>query len=417
MPFFSEIFFSSLIGKPVYALDESYIGEFRDFVVRRRNDNFVITKIRIRKRSGDRIVLPWNDVYSIDTVPISFRLKKMDDAITLSEYDEDEFRLKRDMLDQQIIDMHHHRVVRVNDIRIVSIANELVVVAADIGFRGLMRRIGIESFAMSISRVFGYQLQNKLIPSKYIDPYPARLRHDIQLTVGQEDLKNMHPADIADIVEHLDMFERLSMIKALPPQVMADSIFELEPEVRKALVKQLKDEELSFLLRKMSPDEATDVVAELPHRRMHKVLDFMKGSHGEDVKELLKFKDGTAGSMMNTEFITFPGDMSARAALSNLRKNHKFAEQIYYLYIVGPDESLVGVVSLRELIFVEPKTQLAELVNYQPHYVLLDETVDSVIEKFTKYNLIAMPVLDEEKKIQGIITVDDVLSELDESTE
>ncbi|PIQ78348.1 hypothetical protein COV82_01125 [Candidatus Peregrinibacteria bacterium CG11_big_fil_rev_8_21_14_0_20_46_8] len=414
MAFFSEIFFSTLIGKPVYTLDDKYFGQFRDFIVRRKKENFVVTKVRIRDRNGKRIIIPWEDIHSIETVPVSFRLKKKRDEIRGIEYAEDEFRVKRDFLDQQIVDTQDHRVVRVNDLRIVSVGNELFVVAADIGFRGLMRRIGFESLLLAFARFFRLPMRNKLIASKDIDPLPARLRHRIQLTVGQDELKNMHPADIADIVEDLDTFERLSILQTLPTQKVADALFELEADARKALVKQLKDEQLSGFLEQMSPDEATDIVAELPKRRMHRVMQIMKRSEAEEIRNLLKFKEGTAGSMMTTEFLAFSGDTTARDALATLRKTHQDAEQIYYLYIEGPNGELTGVVSLRELIFVEPKTQLQNMVKTVPHSVELNDDVDTVIEQFTKYGLIAMPVVDEQNRIQGVITVDDVLGELEE---
>lgn len=417
MAFFSEIYFSTLIGKPVYTVDEKYFGNFRDFIVKRVNGNYVITKVRIRNLLGQRIVLPWREVHSIEASPVSLKLKKRADEIQHIDYDEDELRLKRDILDQQIIDTENHRVVRVNDLKIVAVKDELYVVAADIGLRGLLRRLGMEQWALSIAQIFRKSISSVIIPSKYIDPFPARIRHDITLTVAQEQMKDMHPADLADIMEDLDNFERISIIHSLPTEIMAKTIAELEPQVRSSILSKLKDETLTRLLERLAPDAAKGIVAQLPRRRMQHVLATMKVTEAAEIRELLQFKKDTAGSIMNTEFVAFADNFTAGQALEELRKKGDKAEQIYYLYIVDAEGFLKGVISLRELIFAEPSAMLVSLIKRKPVYARLREHVDKVAEKFTKYNLIAIPVVGKDKKLEGIITVDDILPLLQSSKE
>lgn len=409
MAFFSEIFFSTLIGKPVYTVDEKYYGNFRDFIVKRQNGNFLITKVRIRTQDGHRIIISWQDVHSIEADPVSLKLKKKWTEITPIDYDEDELRLKRDILDQQIIDTENHRVVRVNDLKVVAVQNELFVVAADIGLRGLLRRIGFEQFALSVAQIFRRSFANTLVPAKYIDPFPARIRHDITLTVAQEQLKQMHPADLADIMSDLDHFERASILQSLPTDTVAKTIAELNPEVRKEILAKLKDETLTQVLERLAPDAATDIVSELPRRRMQHILATMRTSDSKDIQELLKFRKNTAGSLMNTEFVAFQKTLTAEEALKELRSKGQQAEYIYYIYIVDAEGGLEGVISLRELIFVEPQTPLASLIKRKPVFVKSREHAKSVVAKFTKYNLIAIPVVGKNKKLEGIITVDDIL--------
>ncbi len=409
MAFFSEFFFSTLIGKPVYTVDEKYYGVFRDFIVKRVNENFLITKVRIRMRNGKRVIISWKDVHSIEADPVSLKLKRTWDTIMPIEYDEDELRLKRDFLDQQIIDTVAHRVVRVNDLKIVGVKDELFMVAADVGLRGLLRRLGMEGLVLTISRIFNSSFSNTLLLSKYIDPFPARIRHDITLTVAQDQLKQMHPADLADIMEDLDGFERISILQSLPVEMMAKTIEELDPELRKKLLSKLKDETVTKVLERLAPDAATDIAAELPRRRMHHLLATMKAKEAGEICELLQFKADTAGSIMNTKFVAFPLLLTVGQALEELRKKGENAEQIFYIYIVDSENRLAGVISLRELIFVDPATPLASLIRKKPISVKTGEHVDSVAEKFTKYNLIAIPVLTKGKKLAGIITVDDIL--------
>lgn len=417
MPFFSEFFFSTLVGKPVYTVDEKYFGEFRDFIVKRQNESFIVTKARIRIGPGKRVILPWRDVHSIEADPVSLKLKKKSDQIESLEYDETELRLKRDFLDQQIIDIGEHRVVRVNDLRMVAVKDELFMVAADIGFRGLMRRIGVEWFALWIANLFKRGVANNLIPSKFIDPYPARLRHDITLTVAQDEMKKMHPADLADIVTDLDLYERVSMLQSLPVDTMASTIAELDPEIRKQLMGKLKDDTLKKVLERLAPDAATDIVSELPKRRMHSVLDTMKSADAEEIRELMKFKEDTAGSIMNTEYVALKSTLTAKEALDELRKKGSQAEQIFYVYLVDTKGVLVGVISLRDLIFVDPDKILADMVKRELVYVHGKEHIDEVTEKFTKYNLIAIPVVTTKKRLKGVITVDDVLRLLQEQSQ
>lgn len=417
MAFFSEIFFSTLIGKPVYTIDEKYYGNFRDFIVKRENGNFRITKVRIRNLSGQRIILGWKDIHSIEADPVSLKLKKKTENIEPINYDDDELRLKRDFLDQQIIDTESHRVVRVNDLKIVAVGDELFMVAADIGSRGILRRLGFEQWALSLAQIFRRSFTNVLVPSKYIDPFPARLRHDITLTVAQERLKDMHPADLADVVEDLDNFERLSIIQSLPAETVAKTIAELDPKVRKQLLAKLKDEAVTGFLERLAPDTATDIVSELPKQRMYHVLNAMQISEADEIRGLLKFKKNTAGSLMNTEFVAFPETLTASEALTELRSKGEKAEHIYYIYIIDAEGILKGVISLRDLIFVDPKTPLASIKKRKPVFAKLREHAKSVVEKFTKYNLIALPVVGKKKKLEGTITVDDILPLLKEQTE
>lgn len=409
MAFFSEFFFSAIIGKPVYTVDEKYYGNFRDFIVRRQQENFVITKVRIRRIDGQRVIIPWHDVHSLEADPVSLKLKKKWKEILSVDYGDDELRLKRDFLDQQIVDTGAHRVVRVNDLKIVAVKDEFFMVAADIGLRGLMRRIGLEKFALWIAHLFNLSFQNVLVPSKYIDPLPARLRHDITLTVAQEKLKDMHPADLADILGDLDDFERASILHSLPPGVVAKAVAELSPRLVKKLFGKLKDETVTKILERLSPNTATNIMSQLPRRRMQYLLNRMEEEEASTIKEFLKFKKNTAGSIMNPDVVFFQETQTAGEALQVLRSQGSHAEHIYYIYVIDKEHVLKGVISLRDLIFVDTSSTLASFMKKNLVHVRAKEHVDEVLEKFTKYNLIAIPVVDRNKKLRGMITVDDVL--------
>lgn len=410
MAFFSEIFFSTLIGKPVYTIDDRYFGNFRDFIVKRQNENFLITKVRIRNHKGQRVILSWKDVHSVEADPVSLKLKKKLSDIKPIDYDEDELRLKRDFLDQQIIDTSKHRVVRVNDLKIVAVQDDFFMVAAEVGLRGILRRIGLENFALWLAQLFNRTFPSVLIPSKYIDPLPARIRHDITLTVAHEQLKQMHPADIADIMKDLDHYERMSILHALPLEIMAKTIEELSPSVRSKLLGKLKDETLAQVLENLSPDAATGIASQLPRRRMRHLLETMRKAEANEILGLLKFQEDTAGRLMNTHFVALSWHKTVKDALDELRKHGDHAaEHIFYLYVTDENGKLRGTISLRTLIFVDPAAHLSALIKHKPIWVKTEASVNEVIRKCTKYNLIVIPVVDQDKKIHGVITVDDIL--------
>lgn len=414
MAFFSEIFFSTLIGRPVYSIDEKYYGVFRDFVVKRQNGNYKITKVRIRTGKGKRVLVSWKDIHSIDTDTVSLKLKKKWHEVEEIGYEHDELRLKRDFLDQQIIDTDNHRVVRVNDLKIVAVKDELFMVGADIGIRGLLRRLGLEKFVLFLAHLFDYSLQNQIVVSMYIDPYPAILRHEITLTVTHEKLKQMHPADLADVMEDLDNYERMSILRSLPTEDMAHTVEELEPDVRREVLRKLEDKTVTKVLERLAPDTATDIASELPRYRMYRVLNSMKQANAEEIRELLTYKENTAGSIMNTEYVSLLHTATVADAIERLRMQGGMADHIFYLYIVDEDGILKGVVSLRQLIFVVPSTQLASLIKRRPIYAKIKDHVDTIVDKLTKYNLIAIPVVGKKRKLEGVITVDDVLPLLQE---
>lgn len=413
MAFFSEIFFSRLLGKPVYTVDERYYGEFRDFVVKPKDGSFVITKIRIRRPFGKRMILPWTDVQSIDTDPVLFKLKKKADEIISLEYGDDEFRLKRDMLDQQIIDTNEARVVRVNDLKIVAVKDEFFVVAADIGVRGILRRLGLENLFLSMGRIFRFPFPNKLLSSKFMDPYPARVRHDIKINVAHREIQKMHPADLADVIEQLDQVERMAILQGLDPKTLADTMAELDPKIFKHVIAKWEDERLLKMLEKLPPDEAADILSQMPYRRIRKILKIMKPEDKSQIRELLDFEKHTAGSLMNPEVPVFHPATVVKDAIEMLRQKSSESDMLFYVYIADEAQKLLGVISMRALLFADPQTTLGNLMKQKPITIRRGDSIDTIIKRLEKYDLVALPVVDRQKILKGFVTVDDVLHELE----
>lgn len=411
MAFFSEIYFSKLIGAAVFDVAGEYIGQFRDFIVKAESGTFVVTKVRIRISKQERVIVPWDDVLSIEVLPIVLlKLKKKKEELQSTEYSEEECRLKRDLLDQQVIDTNNYKVVRVNDLKLIAVKDHVFVVGVDVGLRGLLRRIGWEKFGLIIAKIFHITMGEKLINARNIDPFPARVRHDIRLKTGHEQLIHMHPADLADVIEELDHFERMTVVRSLDTEALAETISELEPKVRADLLRRLKDATVKTVLEKLEPDEAADIVAQFPKARAKHLLENIKKKTAEDIKELAEFRADTAGGLMTTKYVAFAPNLTAAQALHELRAKAKDVEMISHTYLVDEQGLFIGTVALRNILFAEPETPLISLSASRSFAVRPSMPAKQALRRMAKYDLIALPVIDHKKQLKGIVTVDDALT-------
>ena len=225
-------------------------------------------------------------------------------------------------------------------------------------------------------------------------------------------LARLHPADIADIMEELNPSERAAVLNALDAETAVEALTETDPEVQAGLIRMLDPEKASDMLEMMEPDEAADILGDLPHAKVRELLQEMEPSEAEDVVELLEHEEDTAGGMMTTEYVAFPPEATVGQTLEKLRAMAGEVETIYYLYVTDPSERLLGVASLRELMIARAEQRLDEIMTTQIITVKPDAPLREVAETLSKYNLTALPVIDADGKLEGIVTVDDVLDDL-----
>ena len=362
----------------------------------------VILKGNKRLRSID-----WSVVRSWDNKELS--LKVDEPALQPHARTDSELWLARQVLDKQIVDMDGRRVVRVNDLQLSQVEGNLLLVGVDIGSRGLTRRVGIEGLARRFFSMVGRDWPQKLISWEAVDPVKSDVS-SVKLRIAHTKLAKLHPADIADIVNELSPEDRNAVFAALDDEKAADTLEEIdEPQMQASILERLDVERASDILEAMAPDEVADLLADMPPERAQQLLQKMEDDEAEDVEELLAYREDTAGGLMTTEYVAIQHTLTAAQAIEKLRELEPDAESIYYVYVVDQEEHLLGVLSLRDLIVVKPETPIRDFMIKNVISVRLDASPRDVGEVMEKYNLLAVPVVDEHNRIQGIITVDDVM--------
>jgi CBS domain-containing protein/sporulation protein YlmC with PRC-barrel domain len=336
----------------------------------------------------------------------------------LTPYHDDEYmlRLVRDLLDQQIIDVQGRKVVRVTDVTFL-IAQEsghdvLRIWEVDIGLRSILRRLLQGVLPPRWIRRIQSPITPNSIPWQFCNIVEADPQRRLRLNISHELLAKMHPADLADIVEELSPEDREAIIETLDSEVAAEALSEVEPEIQASILESLEAEKAAEIIEEMAPDQAADVLAELEEETSEEILEEMEAEPKTEVQELLEFPEDTAGGLMTTEYVALHEQATVADALTALKGNEELLETVNALFLVDPEGRLSGVVPLARLFIASPDTRLRRLAAAPAAQVSVHESQDRVTELFDKYNLLSLPVLDEEGRLAGVITADDVISVL-----
>jgi magnesium transporter len=323
---------------------------------------------------------------------------------------EPEMYLARDVMDRQIIDTNGIRVVRVNDLELVRINDKFYVANVDISGAGLLRRLGLGKLPRKFSKNIRTPHRSNIISWDDVELLPAD--GIVRLKVSSERIADLHPADLAEILTDLSRTESTKLIESLDVKTLADTLEEVEPDFQVSLVQDMPNERVADVLEEMSPDEAADLLAELPEKRSQELLSLMEDEEAEDVKKLLAYPEDSAGGIMTTEFCAIRPDISAEQLMKYLRANAEEAETIYYVYVTDNEDHLNGVFSLRDLVLAEPETPVTQFMHHRVVSVNVNDSQDDVAQAIAKYNLLAIPVVDDDKKLLGIVTADDALDKI-----
>jgi CBS domain-containing protein len=403
------IFLSDFLRADVVDVHQKTVGSVRDLIVRVQEPYPVVTAVVLRPRGGAPETIAWQNVRAWDDRELSLNVP----AAQLTPYAnaDSELWLSRDVLDKQIVDTDGRRVVRVNDLQLQERDAQLLLVGVDIGARGLMRRIGVEKWGRRMRRLTGADFPQRIVSWDAVDPVESDER-SVRLRISHQKLSKLHPADIAEIVGQLGGRDREAIFASLDDETAADTLEESSEEVQAQILARLSDERAADILEAMSPDEAADLLADLPEERREQLIAKMEADEAEDVEELLTYEEDTAGGLMTTEFVAIPVSLTAAQTIDRLRELEPDAESIYYVYVVDDDEKLLGVLSLRDLIVAKPETRIADIMIKRVIAVPLDARPEDVAAVIAKYNLLAVPVVDDDDRIQGIVTIDDAMDEV-----
>jgi flagellar motility protein MotE (MotC chaperone)/sporulation protein YlmC with PRC-barrel domain len=396
--------------RPVLDAAGALVGHLDDLVVQLAGPRPPVTRLCVRRPDKDEWILPWEAVQELPTAPDApFRLRARLADLASVALRPDEVRLAKTLLDKKVVDTARKTVVRVNDIELEPVEGRLHVTGVEGGLRGLLRHIRSERVGERVAGILGRVLPHELIVWEAIEPIETDLTRARRRAVYTK-LAKLHPADIADIMEELNPSERAAILATLDEETAAEAITEAEPEVQASVVQMMEPEKAADILEEMEPDEAADILSDLPEAKAEELLESMEPKEAQEVEELLEHEEDTAGGLMTTEYVDFPTSLTAAEAVQRIRDEAKDAETIYYLYVTGPGERLLGVLSLRELILADPAMRLEQVMRADVVSVKPDTALREVAELLTKYNLLALPVVSGEGELLGIVTVDDVLN-------
>jgi CBS domain-containing protein len=397
------LFLSQLIGQPVRDRDGGAFGKVRDLIVALGETYPPVTGLVVRVAGGRDIFLPWTAVDQVDESGARLHTSSID--ITSFRQRPNEIRLWLDLQDKQIVDVEGRKIVRVNDIQLAPVEGNLRLVAVDVGLAGILRRLGLSGPGERLARAMRIEPEN-YIEWEDVDPVESSVS-SLKLRLPHGALATLHPADVAHIVEQLAPRDRTGILAALDDERAADVLEELEADDQVDILEDLPPEKAADILEEMGPDEAADLVADLSEERQQELLGLMEPEEASDVRELLAYGEETAGGLMTTDFLTISPDNSAQDVIDMLRERHPSADQVYYLYVTEPDGTLAGTITLRGLIVAIPETKVREFMRPDPISVTVDVDAEQVGAAIARYNLLALPVVDAEGRMQGIVTVDD----------
>ncbi len=405
MPLFGELFVSELSKKPVLDPKGEELGRVRDFIVI-KGDPLPRVSALILDKKKTSFSLGWEYIGIFNKRIISSRVYAS--KVKSYEFPEDDLLIVRDILDKQIVDANGAKVVRVNDVKLEGMKNNAYLGAVDVGARGILRRLGIERRGENLYRVFGKSLSHNLIRWNYIQPLEPRLT-TISLTVPRQMVSALHPADIADLISKVSHEEGVALFEGLDPNVAAESLHELEPEFKKAIIDSLDKGFATDIVERMPPDEAADLLGELSSEKAKELLESIEKGESQEIQELLVHEEDTAGGLMTNEFISYEPELKVIEAIEKFKMDAYNVETVYYIYIINEEKKLTGVTSLRDMLLASPDETLSEIMEKKLKTVTPDTDQHVVAEIISKYNLLALPVIDAKGGLLGIVTIDDIM--------
>ena len=409
-------YLTRMLGKPVVDAAGEIIGEISDIAIATGEVFPRVTSLAFLGPEKTPFMLSWRKfVATLDDDRIELNAERS--ALRFSYLQPDEVLLARDLLNKQIVDTQGMKVVRVNDLKLSESRNQLRLLGAEVGLRGILRGIHpvVERGVSAVLKLLGRELTENLIAWNYMDLLDRDLSH-VRLSVTHKRLHELHPADVADVLEQLGPSQRARVFEHLDNAQAALTVAELEDEFQADLIDDLGDQRASDILEEMDPDDAADIIGDLSYDKAEALLRLMGVQEARAIRSLLGYREKTAGGIMTPEVTTVTEDMSVQQVIEHLRGEAAEREGIYYIFVVDEDKRLEGVISLRDLVISEPETLIEALISRDVTTVGPDDDQELVAETMSKYDLLALPVVDETGKLLGIVTVDDALEVLEEES-
>jgi magnesium transporter len=413
----TTFYLSQILGKKFISLHGDELGKIKDFYVDltvwsgKESEPLRPKVIAVKVKSVQK-----EHIYDFS----SFEIKRFKRNMRIICHEVNEIStenlpnrlwLAENILDKQIVDINGRKLVRVNDIRLVMIPSGTYALAVDVGIEGLLRRIEIDRFIQSVFRPFKIAIPAKLI--LWDDIETVDFNHSsIKLSKATSKLNTLHPSDLADIIEELDKATRASVFALLDDERAADVLEELEPHAQIHIVESLPIEKVADVLEKMPADEVADLLDVIEEDRAEKLLEEMEQESSDEVRELLEYPDKVVGSIMTTDFLTFHEEVLVGQSIDEIRRLRPEPSNIYSIFVVDKHDRLLSSISLMELIIEDPQLPLHKIMKKKPVSVFDHDKVDILADLISRYNLLSIPVINEDMIMEGVVVVEDIVEDL-----
>ncbi|MBV8720245.1 MAG: magnesium transporter [Chloroflexi bacterium] len=393
---------SELLGAPVCDPEGRVVAKVSDVLVAADADYPAVDAVALKPRNGEPRTVPWSALSLEDNGDVRLSTSLAD--VVPFEPPAHELSLARQVLDHQIIDVNGVRVVRVNDLQLAQTDGSYRLVGVDISTAALLRRMG----AARLLGALGVKLTPTAIAWASVEPVESG-GAGVKLKMSHEDLAKLHPSDIAQIISQLDQHHVHEVLETLDDEAAADTIGEVSPDLQVALLQGMEPERAADILEEMDPDDAADILGDMEPERAHDLLSRMEPDEADDVRELLTYEDESAGGLMTNEVVTVPASVTAEQAMNIVRQQAAEMENVYSVYVVDDNEVLLGELSLRELIVADPSAPIGRVMHRELIRGRLDDSQEEVARLIAKYNLLALPIVNDVGQLKGIVTVDDAM--------
>jgi magnesium transporter len=409
-----ELYATELMGAKAFDAQGNFVGKVREFFIEPAQAANRISHFLLARGNYQSLIARHDQIASFS--PGKLWLNVGERALELFQPNESLLAVRKDLMDQQIIDTRGRKVVRVNDVDLAEMRTngnvELRVTQVDVGLPGAVRRLLQGAVSHGVIRKLQSKLPQSAIRWEFVNLIESDPMRRVKLRITHEKLEDLHPADLAEIIEDLSASERQGIIASLDEETAAAVLAELDERLTTQIVEKLDPEKAADILEEMAPDAAADLLADLPKETSEELLEEMPGQEADEVRELLAFDPSTAGGMMNPQFVYVGEGSSREEVLRWIRTLELNFDQLDTIVLLDSKAEYSGTVSVARLLLAAPEQKMTELRSEPLLSIAADADEKDVFELFDKYNLRMLTVVDRDRRPIGTVTVDDVVSRL-----
>lgn len=406
---------SDLMNRAVHDSGGRVIGRVRELLIHPGHTGAYVSHVALETPNSVH-VKRLRAVSVADFVRVSESELILSEGASVTEIDlpPDVIFLEKDLLDQQIIDVHGHKVVRVNDVDLVwevdhEQCRRIRIAQVEVGLRGAVRRL-LKGLPRSAVNALAHRAQARIIPWEFVDLIDRDPSRRVRLKVEQNRLAHMHPSDIADILEDLAPAERDAVFESLDEELAAEALEEVEPRLQKALIESLDSGRAADIVEEMDPGAAADLLSELSEERSEAILEEMEPEERQEVEDLLEFPGDWAAGRMTTDYVCTSPEGTVQDAIEALRQFDGDAETISEVYLIDAEKQLFGTVPLASIVLAASNSPLKDIADTRHVTCPLNASGKQVAELFDKYNLRSLAVVEEDKHVAGVIYAEQVIA-------